>query len=241
MQGLFDFKNMKRQKIIGLIGGMGPFASAYFYKLLLIKSSGMYEAKSNDDFPEILIDSVPVPDFISDLNELKNARAILINRVVRLNKYGATNIAMVCNTGHILYNDLARVSKVNFESIIKVVAHEISSRKYKKVGILATPTTIKYDLYGEELKKYNIQAVYSTAVIQKLHELIIRDMVVGKKDDKKIATLEIETRKLIKNKKLDGIILACTELPLVFPKVKFKNVVDCMDILADKLLERYYN
>lgn len=220
---------------------MGPFASAYFYELLLKKSSDIYGAKNNDNFPEILIDSVPVPDFISDVNELKNARATLVDRVVKLNKYGVTNIAMICNTGHILYNDLTRVSKANFESIIKATANEVSNRKYKKVGILATPTTIKYDLYGEELKKYNIQVVYSTTVIQKLHESIIRDMVTGKKDEKKIAILEIETQKLVNNKKLDGIILACTELPLVFPKDRFKNIIDCMDILADKLLERYYN
>lgn len=220
---------------------MGPFASAYFYNLLLKKSSDSYGAKNNDNFPEILIDSVPVPDFISNTNEINRAKDMLIDRVKRLNKYGVNSISMICNTGHILYDDLAQISKSNFESLIKVVANEAFKRKYKKVGILATPMTIKYDLYGIELLKYNIQTVYSNKNIQKLHESVIRDMVAGIRDSKKIAKLVIETKYLIKDNNLDGIILACTELPLVFPKDKFKNVIDCMDILADKLLERYYN
>lgn len=241
-KGFFVSKNMKKQnKIIGLIGGMGPFASSHFYELLLKKSSDSYGAKNNNNFPEILIDSVPVPDFISNINELNRAREMLIDRVKRLNKYGVNSISMICNTGHILYDDLARISKSNFESLIKVVANEAFKRKYKKVGILATPMTIKYDLYGIELSKYNIQAVYSNENIQKLHESVIRDMVAGTRDGKKIAKLGIETKKMIKDNNLDGIILACTELPLIFPKDEFKNVIDCMDILADKLLERYYN
>lgn len=241
-KGFLVLKNMeKRNKIIGLIGGMGPFASAYFYKLLLKKSLDNYGSKSNEDFPEILVDSVPVPDFISNINELNRAKEMLVDRVSRLNTYGVNSISMICNTGHILYSDLVQISKVNFESIINVVANEASRRRYKRVGILATPTTIRYDLYGIELSKYNIEVVYSNDDIQKLHELVIRDMVAGKRDNRKIANLEIETKRLIRNNNLDGIILACTELPLIFPKNKFKNVIDCMDTLADKLLERYYN
>lgn len=239
---LFGKNNMSKQnKIIGLIGGMGPYASSYFYKLLLNKSSGNRGAKNNNDFPEILIDSVPVPDFISDIKNLKIAKKILIDRVKKMNNYGVNTISMVCNTGHILYDELVKNSKVNFYSMINLVSKEIVSRKYKKVGILATPMTIKYDLYGKELSKYGIEVFYSTKNTQKLHESIIRDMIAGIRITAKLNKLEKLTKKLIKKNDLNGIILACTELPLVFPKNKFTNVIDCMDVLADKLLERYYN
>lgn len=72
---------MNKNKIIGLLGGMGPYASAYFYKLLLDKSRDFYGAKNNNDYPEILVDSVPIPDFISDTRNLKKAREILSERV----------------------------------------------------------------------------------------------------------------------------------------------------------------
>jgi aspartate racemase len=231
----------KKNKIIGLIGGMGPYASAYFYKLLLMKSLDNYGAKNNDDFPEILIDSVPVPDFISNTNKLDEAKTILVSRVRKMNKYGVGNIGMVCNTGHILYKDLSKISKTKFFSMIDLVADEAKKRGYKKVGILATPTTVKFDLYGEVLSKKGIEIVYPNSKTQKLHELLIRNIIAGNKDSSDIKKLEVSTKKIVADNNLDGVVLGCTELPLVFPKKNFKNVIDCMDVLADKLLERYYN
>lgn len=231
----------KQKKIIGLIGGMGPYASAYFYKLLLKKSSDIYGAKDNDDFPEILIDSVPVPDFISDINKLNEAKSILLSRVKKMNSYGVESIGMICNTGHILYDDLAKISVGKFDSMIDLVAEEVSRRGIKKICVLATPTTIKFDLYGKALSKRGIRVYYPQKGLQKLHELVIRNMVAGKRISGDIKRLEILTKKLIKRHNLDGVVLGCTELPLVFPKNNFKNVVDCADVLADKLLERYYN
>lgn len=231
----------KQDKIIGLIGGMGPYASAYFYKLLLKKSSENYGAKNNDDFPEILIDSVPVPDFISDTSKLRLAKNILISRVKKMDSYGVDSIGMVCNTGHILCDDLSKISRTEFYSMMNLVADEVSRRDLQKVYVLATPTTIKFDLYGKVLSKKGIKVFYPENGIQRLHERIIRNMVRGKKVMKDIKKLEISTKRFIKKNKLNGIVLGCTELPLVFPKNNFKNVIDCMDILADKLLEKYYN
>jgi aspartate racemase len=231
----------KQNKTIGLIGGMGPFASAYFYKLLLSKSLGDYGAKNNDDFPEILIDSVPVPDFVSDTSKLKKAKTMLISRVKKMNRYGVGSIGMICNTGHILYDDLSKISKGKFYSMIDLVAEEASNKGFRKIGVLATSTTIKFDLYGKALFKKGIKVFYPKVGSQKLHESIIRDMIAGKKVSGDVKKLEISVEKLIREYGLDGVILGCTELPLVFPKNKFENVIDCLDILADKLLERYYN
>ncbi len=232
---------VKKDKIIGLIGGMGPYASAYFYKLLLKKSSDNYGAKSNDDFPEILVDSIPVPDFISDTRKLNEAEKMLVSRVKKMNGYGVDSVGMVCNTGHILHKDLSKLSKSKFYSMIDLVADEASKRGLKKVCVLATPTTVKFNLYGEALSKKGIKICYPKDGMQKLHELVIRNMVAGKKIFSDIRELEKSTKRIIRDKGLDGLILGCTELPLVFPKDEFVNVIDCMDVLADKLLEKYYN
>jgi aspartate racemase len=232
---------IKQNKTIGLIGGMGPYASAYFYKLLLEKSSDNYGAKNNDDFPEILIDSVPVPDFISDISKLKVAKNMLMSRIEKMNDYGIGNIGMICNTGHILYKDLSNISGAKFYSMIDLVADEISKRGFGKVGVLATPTTIKFNLYGQALAKKGIKVYYSPTEIQELHESIIRNMVSGEKNPDQIKKLGILTKRFVNKNNLDGVILGCTELPLVFPKKHFSNVIDCMDILADKLLEKYYD
>ncbi|MGD9129321.1 MAG: amino acid racemase [Candidatus Woesebacteria bacterium] len=233
---------MKKNRIIGLIGGMGPYASAYFYKLLLEKSSKEFGAINNNDFPEILIDSIPVPDFISDTNQLEHAKDMLISRVGRLNTYGCTSIAMVCNTGHILYPDLAEISnKVNFISMIQAVSKEVQKLRLKKVGIFATKITLKTRLYQKAFEGTGVEVILPTNEIIVMHEKIIRDVIASGQTEKYEKLLSDETKKFTHKQSLDGIILGCTELPLVFPKDKFNNIIDCLDILADSLLNDYYS
>jgi len=55
-----------KNKIIGIIRGMGPQASCELYRLLIEGARHRYGSKNNDEYPEILIDSVPVPDFLSE-------------------------------------------------------------------------------------------------------------------------------------------------------------------------------
>lgn len=231
----------KQSKIIGIIGGMGPFASAYFYKLLLKKSSDNYGAKNNEDFPEILIDSVPVPDFISDTSKMSRAKEILVDRVNKMSNFGVGCLGMVCNTAHILYDELSKISKADFYSMINLVAKETKRQNLKRVCVLATPTTIKFDLYGKELSGLGIKVFYPEDGMLDLYEVVIREMVSGKKVEENIKKLVILTTRFIQKNRIDGLILGCTELPLVFPKDKFTSVIDCMDVLADKLLEKYYN
>lgn len=48
-------QKMKNRQIIGIIGGMGPFAGVEFCKLLLQKSSSDFGATNGDEFPEIIL------------------------------------------------------------------------------------------------------------------------------------------------------------------------------------------
>lgn len=230
---------MNKNKIIGLLGGMGPYASAYFYKLLLDKSRDFYGAKNNNDYPEILVDSVPIPDFISDTRNLKKAREILSERVKKMNNYGVNVLGMTCNTAHILYKDLAKLSEVEFVSIIDAVSEKVSDLDLKRVGLLATQTTIFQGLYHEALSKTGIFCVNTDLRTQLLHEKIIRNVIAGK--EVQIKQLVNQVEKFIKRENLEGIILGCTEMPLIFPKERFVNVIDCLDVLANKLLKKYYN
>jgi aspartate racemase len=231
-----------KKSSIGLIGGMGPYASAYFYKLLLTKSRDIYGAENNNDFPEIIIDSIPVPDFISDTAHLSEAKTMLQDRVRKLNKYGVTRIAMICNTGHILYDDLASVSSVPFDSLIESVSQEVKKKNIKRVGLLGTSTTVKSSIYKKNLRKLGVQVVNPSIEMQKKHEEIIRELIAGKTHTKQKQKFVRTVNKFVRDNKLDGIILGCTEIPMMFPKVKFPNIaiIDCLDVLADKLLAEYY-
>lgn len=233
-------KNMKNnKKIIGLIGGMGPFASARFLQLLLEKSVSDFGAKNGSDFPEILLDSVPINDFISDTSSVPLARKTLVTRVKTLEKAGCTSIAMVCNTGHILFPDLSRASRGKMISLIESVRDRVSQRKMKRVGLLATKTTIQSKIFNKAFDGTGIQLINPDIKTLELCEEAIRG-VIANEDLKKIRkSLNKQVEQFIQKERLDGIILGCTELPLVFPQ-KPKNFIDCLDVLSDRLLKINY-
>ena len=56
---------MNKNKALFIIGGMGPEASGYLYNTLINLAIKKFGARNNDDFPEIILHSIPVPDFIS--------------------------------------------------------------------------------------------------------------------------------------------------------------------------------
>ncbi|MDP2632545.1 MAG: hypothetical protein Q8P25_02380, partial [Candidatus Curtissbacteria bacterium] len=76
---------MKRDKgVIAILGGMGPEASARLLSLVVEKAAKEFGAKNGDDFPEIIVDSIPIADFISDKTNLDSALRILKTRVEKL-------------------------------------------------------------------------------------------------------------------------------------------------------------
>jgi aspartate racemase len=231
---------MNTKKMIGVIGGMGPYASAYFYKLLITKSTKEYGAKNNDDYPEVVIDSVPVPDFISDTKHLSVAKKILMSRVMALNNFGCNVIAMACNTGHLLYTDLAKNSQAPFISLIKLACLRAKDTGMKRVGLLATETTIRTQLYHKILKGEDVETITPDKVFLKKMENMIRFVIANGETTRFETTLTDMTNGFIKNNNLDGVILGCTELPLVLPNGKLNNIIDSLDVLADYLLKNFY-
>lgn len=229
-----------KTRSIGLIGGNGSYASVFFYKLLLDKSRELYGARNNDDFPKIIIDSVPVPDFISETDSLKIAKKILVESAKRLDRMGCTEISVVCNTIHILESELNDATSGKFVSMIDLVTDKARNIGLKRVGLLASPTTVRSEIYAKSLKEKEIIMFNENEDIQLVHAQIIREVIGGRIKKSQTDLLGKLVKNFIKNEKLDGIILGCTELPLVFPKGKIANTIDCLDVLADELLLRYY-
>lgn len=144
---------MKKQRsIIGILGGMGPQASAHLVKLLVDKSAKEFGAKNGEDFPEIILDSVPIPDFIADQKNKKAALKVLKERVRRMSKMRVGILAISCNTAHILLDQLQSVSRVPFISMIDEIVKEVKGCGMRKVGLLASPTTFKSGIFQQAFR-----------------------------------------------------------------------------------------
>lgn len=228
-----------RSKTIGVIGGMGPEASAHFYKLLIHHAQKDFGAVKNEDFPEILLASIPVPDFISNEDRKKEALNMLMERVKEMDKLSISFFCMACNTGHLLLDELKRVTNKPFVSLLEEVPNFLKKKKIRKAGLLATPTTIRTKLYQKPLEKYGIELILPKNRDIELLGNIILETIAGKNMGYNSILIQHIARRLLK-KGAECIVESCTEIPLIFPKQHLVPVYDTLEILAQAVLRRYY-
>lgn len=228
-----------KNRTIGIIGGMGPQASAKLLEVIIAMASKEYGAKSDIDFPEVILSSVPVLDFISNKKNVNMVASLLKTRIEALENFKPSCFGIACNTAHILIDELQSVTDTPFISIIEEVGKKVFKSKIRRVGLLGTPTTIKSRLYQDVLKKYDIKVVIPSAKNLFITEGIIRNILAGNVNvlDRQKITFIAESLRI---EGVQGIILGCTELPLIFPKEFSIPVFDSIEILATALLTKAY-
>jgi len=230
---------MNNNKIIGVIGGMGPQASVEFNRLLVEGARHSYGCRNNDEFPEVLMDSVPVPDFLADTDKMEEAAVMLEDRVRRLTRYGASMITMACNTACILAERLQKQTPVPFISVVDEVVAKVAVDRHS-VLLLASPTSLNLGLYQLALARFSVPFVVPNR--QDFHELefIIRGVLEGQGRSVLMKKLVNMTERYVAKGGVSAILLGCTEMPLVFP-VNFRlPVYSSLSILAESTLKRYY-
>jgi len=229
----------KNKKRLAILGGMGPQASLDLYKKIIEKSIKMHPSPDNEDYPDIVLYSIPVPDFISNLKKRDAAFDMLQERVREIDQVGAQTICIACNTVHMLLDKLQQKTKIHFTSMIDIVASNVAKSNVKTVGLLASPSTIKYKLYQKALAARNIKTMIPTKSQIVILNTVIRNILEGKKNKTDANKLVIIARALVK-KGAKAIVLGCTELPILFPDNTKLKVFRSTDILAQNLCEQYY-
>lgn len=224
--------------IIGIIGGMGPQASCELYRLIISQARHRYGARDNNEYPEVVIDSVPVPDFLADTKKLEEAATMLEDRVKRLTAYGATTITLACNTACILIDRLQKQTDRPIISVVDEVVRAVVG-KSTKVLLLASPTSLHLGLYQLALSRYSVSCVVPKRKDIRELEHIIRG-VLGEKKRDFLRRKVVHLAERYVDDSIDGILLGCTELPLVFPTQYRIPVHSSLSILANALLKRYY-
>jgi aspartate racemase len=232
---------MQQYKTIGILGGMGPEATAEFYLRIIKLFQKRKGAKFNSDFPEMIIDSIPLPAHnvapsSTDKNEVIE---LLKQSCQKLEQAGAEFIVIPCNTVHEHIAEMRLSVSVSVESILEATAMCVK-KEGRKPLILGTSTTRHLRLYEKTLQEQGIDSDALKDHEQKVVDEILMRVVSGKgnsKDGQKIKQL-IERYK----KDCDAIILGCTEIPLVFNQAHTTlKVFDTLDVLADHAYNKSTN
>lgn len=224
---------------IGILGGMGPQASAKLYELIIKGTQKYTPAAVDDDYPEIVLLNVPVPNFISNKKEIIKAKQMLIERTKLLEQAGCTINGIACNTVHILLPELQAVTSVPFLSIPNLVTTQVRNAGFKRVGLLATPTTLASTLYDEALAGIAEIVRPEAQFAKQIEDNIYKQLNDNQSEaDRQQFRLDVDEFKIAN--KLDAVILGCTELPLVYGDGQQSQIIDTLYVLSDALLREYF-
>ncbi len=228
-----NYKNFSTRKTIGILGGMGPEASADMYSKIIRFCQLKYKARLDEDYPPMVIYNLPAPQMINGVKDEERLLYALIEGIGKLENAGADFIVIACNTVHYFLPKLKEFSKVPILSIIEEVSKRVKKSRFKKVGLLATETTVKENLYKNELDKYGIEQMVPDDKSQEKVQKIIRDVIAGDMKRENVTLLKSIIRKF----KIDGseaVILGCTDLPIILNENNSNIVIfDSTNILSE--------
>ena len=201
-------------KTAGLIGGTSWLSTVEYYRIInqeVNRRLGGYK------FAKCIIYSIDHGDII-DNNKSDNQKGnflLILNAAESLIKAGAEFIVLCANTTHIFADDLQDRIPVPLIHIGESIANEINKMDFKKVGLLGTKTTMEKDFLKSKLKERNIDIIIPEINDRDyIHNSIINELIKNIFSDKTRKEF-IRIIKGLKNMGAEGIILGCTEIPLL--------------------------
>ena len=200
---------------IGLIGGISWVSTADYYKLI---NEGINEKLGGLNFSECLIYSFNYADIKknNENNDWDSTFTMLLKGCKFLEQGGAEAIVLCANTMHFIADRLEAAIDVPVIHIATATSLEIEKQGLKKVGLLGTKFTMELDFFKDKLLAKGIEAIIPQNDEDKdfIHTTIFEELGKGLvTDETKKRYLEIANQ-LIKEG-AEGIILGCTEIPLV--------------------------
>lgn len=204
--------------VIGVLGGMGSYATLHFFEALL----KAFPARKEWDRPRVLIDNrCTMPSrVLAVLEGVKYAQLVeeLTDSVSGLLRSGATKIILACNTSHCFLQDIYQnvpQAEGKIVSIIESCCKEIAAAGEKEVSLIASEGTIQSGVFAQGLEPYGI-CVHSPKDEQ---YLLQRELIEAVKQDAITDEVVDKFIELVKSFSGDALILGCTEFPVLFSKV----------------------
>lgn len=227
--------SIERSKVLGILGGLGPMATVYFYQLVTSHTQAL---RDQDHIDMVISSRATTPDrtdFILGRSK-DDPFAVMSSEAARLVEFGAQVIAIPCNTAHYFYEGLARELPVPVLNMVALTVDKVMASGCEKVGILATDGTISTDTYQHVCREKGLACqVPSPAMQAELMRVIYEDIKAGQAPD-------MERFGRVAGELLDAgcsrLVLGCTELSLIkrdglLDKQDAEKYVDSMDALAE--------
>ncbi len=163
----------------------------------------------------------------------------------KLKRAGANILCMSCNTAHAAIEQIQEQINLPFINMIEEVVLEAKNRKKRNIGLIASDGCLKGKVYEKYFNAYYPEAniIYPDAHHQQKVtrgicnvKNVNRFLEAG--DPNRPRNIFIEVYNSILTQGAETIIVGCTDIRVDF---KHSSVVDSLEVLANSIVERYYN
>jgi len=231
---------MAEEKVLGVLGGIGPLATIYFADLVV----KLTDAKTDQEHISMVIyNHGAIPDrtaYILDRTK-PNPLPYMISDAKGLQSSGCDFIVIPCNTAHYFYDEIQKNVDIPIINIIEeTVKYAIKTVPgLKTIGLLATEGTIKSNAYQRVTDKYSLECkTPNEEDMKSLMNIIYGEVKAGEKVD------IFEFMRIIGNMKKQGceaVVLGCTELSIINKDFELSKkdgkIIDSMEVLARRSIE----
>ena len=212
-------------KTIGILGGMSWESTVVYYTKL---NQYVKETMGSEHSAKMLLYSFDYHELevLLEKNDWTSIETRLIKEAKALETTGADCLLLGANTMHIAAHKVEQALKIPLIHIVKATREAVKNKGMKKVLLLGTMYTMQSDLYPNLFKEEEIEVVTPSKRNQaSLHRIIYQELIKGNfLDASKQKVLE-----MIDQEDVDGVILGCTEIPLLIKQN------DCQVPLLDTL------
>lgn len=224
--------------MLGVIGGMGPLATADFFRKLVDATPAAHD----EDHIPVLIHSVPqVPSRpAAILRGGPSPLPALLTARDRLLAAGATLLAMPCNTAHYWYDGLVAGCSVPFIHIVDAVAAQLPAAH--QLGIVATRATLQSRVFHDRLAAH---AIALTAPDDATYDAVVQPVIdlVKCGEPREAGRLIEPVISELLNGGAAAVVLACTELPIALDAIASplsERCIDSTDALARACVQQWF-
>lgn len=223
------------ERVLGVLGGMGPLASAQFMLRLTLLTPAM---RDQEHVPTVLWSDPRVPDrTASRLSGGEDPLPWLLRGIRGLRQAGCGAIVIPCNTAHGWYEPMAEAAGVPIPHIVDAAAADLRRMKIEPglIGVMGTQATLHMRLYQERLSGQGWECLTPTQ--EQMDRLVTPAIALVKAN--RVAEAFPPLAEVVNDLTTRGakaVVLGCTEIPLGIqagPASALKSpVVDTIDALA---------
>ena len=219
---------MNKNRMLGILGGMGPLAAADFLKKLAEETPAQ---RDQEHIPYVAWGVPQIPDRPpAIIGNGESPLPQMLEGVRQLRRAGATAVAIACNTAHYWHAELELEGGLPILHIADAVCSELEARSVRsgRVGLISTEGTARAGFYQNRFAAHGLDCMPSSREDQ--DTLVLPAIAAVKANDLARAhQLAITAVSRLHAAGAQAVVLACTETPVAVEFAPHPVAAHCID------------